>query len=344
MKNIRFNIQSDNHNLNDFLIVSESMGKIPNRIVIHDTFSGHNFENLIDNMGSEDKITFSEVIPTENGYYTNERILIKINESLWCSYTKIDTTSDNFPINEVCIYFKEHGVLGTLIEEIKECSIKFDDENDINKINTLSLSNGILELDPLVIDQSLDINDHHSKKNIKKIKRILKSIKNKNKSLSLIRGPRGCGKTYISKWISLKIDMISIFIPNNMIDHTINNPEFRNFLKRFEKCVLILDDCEFNYGFSKVSYLSGNIIQLLESLPIQNIHVIMIFNNDEDIDQDLLECNSLENNYYFGLMDPEFATSLSKRIGFDKVYKNNTSISNVFNNRKDIEEKIIGII
>ncbi len=310
---------------------------------MHDTFSGHDFEDLIYNKGIEDKISFSEIIPIENGYYTNERILIKINDSLWCSYTKLDTTSDHFPVNEVCIYFNDQKILGSLVDEIKECSMKFDDDNDINKINTLSLSNGILELDPLIIDQNIDITDHHPKKNIKKIKKIIKSIKDKNKSLSIMRGPKGCGKTHISKWISLKLDMVSIFIPNNMIDHTINNPEFRNFLKRFEKCVLILDDCEFNYGYSKVSYLSGNIIQLLDSSLVQNIHIIMIFNNDEEIDRDLLECNSLENNYYFGSLDPEFATSLSKRIGFNKDYKHNTSISNVFNNRKDIEEKIIGI-
>ncbi len=342
MKNLRFSIQSDNPNLNDFLIVSDSMGKIPNRTLIHDTFSGPHFEEIIKEMGSEDKITFSEIIPSDGDYYTNERILFKINPNLWCSYTKLDTTSDDFPISDVCIYFKNSESIELLLDKIKKCSLKFEDDSQLNKINTLSISNGSLELDPIFVDDNLNI-ENHPKRNIKNSKKVLKSLKSQNKTLSIIRGPRGTGKTSMSKWISSKVDMISIFIPNNMIDHTINNPEFRNFLKRFERCVLVIDDCEFNYGYGKLPYLSGNVLQLLDI--ISNIHVVMIFNVDEDyeIDEDLLEYNNLENEVYFELLDPDFASDISKRIGYNQKYLNKVTISDVFNNKKDRKIKKIGI-
>jgi hypothetical protein len=234
LKNLRFSIQSDNPNLNDFLIISDDLGGIPNRTLIHDTFDGPQFEEIIEKMGYEDKTSFSEIIPLDNDYCINEKILFKVNLNLWCSYTKLDKESENFTISDVCIYFKNSEIVEDLLEKIKKCSVRFEDDIHLNKMNILSVSNGSLELDPIFIDENLDI-ENQSKKNIKKAKKILKSIKSKNKTISIIRGPRGTGKTNISKWISSKSDIISVFIPNNMIDHTINNPEFRNFLKRFSQ-------------------------------------------------------------------------------------------------------------
>jgi hypothetical protein len=342
LKNLRFNIQSDNPNLNDFLIVSESMGRIPNRTLIHDTFSGKDFEDLVYQRVIENKITFSEIVPIDQEYHVNERTLLKLNNDLWCSYTKINSTSDGFSVSDVCIYFGKNDNAVDLIEEIKKCSMDFEND-EYAKINNLLISNGILEIDPIIPDQYLDISIYHPKENIKNIKKILKSIKSKNRTLSIMRGPRGCGKTHILKWGLSELDIISIFIPNNMIDHTINNPEFRNFLKRFEKCVLVLDDSEFNYGYSKSFYLSGNLIQILDSM--SNIHVIMVFNvnKEYEIDEDILECNNLENNHYFGLLDSEFASKLSKEIGHNKTYQNKTSISDVIDNKKHRQTKSIGL-
>jgi hypothetical protein len=342
LKNLRFSIQSDNPNLNDFLIISDDLGGIPNRTLIHDTFDGPQFEEIIEKMGYEDKTSFSEIIPLDNDYCINEKILFKVNLNLWCSYTKLDKESENFTISDVCIYFKNSEIVEDLLEKIKKCSVRFEDDIHLNKMNILSVSNGSLELDPIFIDENLDI-ENQSKKNIKKAKKILKSIKSKNKTISIIRGPRGTGKTNISKWISSKSDIISVFIPNNMIDHTINNPEFRNFLKRFDRCILILDDCEFNYGYGKMPYLSGNILQLLDMTP--NIHIIMVFNIDEEyeIDENLLGYINLEDEVYFELLDPDFASDISKRIGYDQKYSNRVSISDVFNGQKDYKIKKIGI-
>ena len=319
------------------------MGRIPNRIIIHDTFSGQEFEKMLSDKKFEDKITFSEIIPTEGDYYINERILIKFNSNIWCSYTKIDKTSENFPINDVCIYFKGEDV-DSFLEEIKKCSVKFEESDGLTKMNVISVSNGSLELDP--VSDKFEFNENiRSKREIKNIKKTLKSIKNNNKTLSILRGPRGIGKTQIVKWILSELDMISIFIPINMVDHTINNPEFKNFLKRFEKCVLILDDSEFNYGFNRLSNTSGNIIQLLESWSMQNLHVIMIFNVNDgyQLDEDLIQCNNLLNYYHFNLIDPEAATKLSEKIGFNVKYKNHVTISNIINNSKIEDVKNIGI-
>lgn len=321
------------------------MGKIPNRTLIHDTFSGKDFENLIGNKKIEDKIVFSEIIPIENDYSVNEKILIRINLNLWFSYTKINSTSENFLISDVCIYFKEYNTeVYKTIEEIKNCSINFGSKNEeYDKINTLSISNGIFELDPILPIDYSDVMDYHPNIDIKSIKKISKSIKSKNKTFSIIYGPIGCGKTHTLKWILSTLDRISIFIPNNMIDQTINNPEFKNFLKRFDECIIILDDSEFNYGY-KSPYLSGNIIQLLEFVP--NIHIIMIFNVDNEckIDEDILRSNNLENIIQFNLLESKFATNLSEKIGFNKKYLNKVLISDVIKNKKNRQKNKIGII
>jgi len=324
--------------------VSEAMGRIPNRTLIHDTFYGHKFEEVINEIGYEDRISFSEIIPSNGEYYTNERILLKINFDIWCSYAKLDDISEDFTISNVCIYFKSTKDIDSILEKIKKCSSNLEDNIHLSKVNVLSISNGLLEIDPIEIDSELEM-DLHPPIISTGVKKILKSIKSKKKSISVLRGPRGVGKTHISKWISLEVDMISIFIPINMVDHSINNPEFRNFLKKFENCILILDDCEFNYGYGKSPYLSGNIIQLIDILQNQNIHIIMIFNTngDYEIDEDIMECIHLENDLHIGHLDPKFASKISKRLGISKKYERPVSISDILNRKSFKKIKQVGI-
>jgi hypothetical protein len=66
------------------------------------------------------------------------------------------------------------------------------------------------------------------------------------------------------------------------LEHTINNPEFRNFLKKYDNPVIILDDCESTLIdlFGKTNNSTFNIIQLIDGLSSDSLKlsVICIFN------------------------------------------------------------------
>jgi putative ribosome biogenesis GTPase RsgA len=61
-------------------------------------------------------------------------------------------------------------------------------------------------------------------------------IKKSEKGLSVLWGERGTGKTSIINYLADKLDRIVIFIPNNLIEHTINNPDFMT--KHYKNCRL----------------------------------------------------------------------------------------------------------
>jgi hypothetical protein len=53
-----------------------------------------------------------------------------------------------------------------------------------------------------------------------------------------------------------------------MLELTLNSPEFRTFLKKYPKPIVILDDCEmiFNELFSKSNIYVNNILQMVDGL------------------------------------------------------------------------------
>jgi predicted AAA+ superfamily ATPase len=77
-------------------------------------------------------------------------------------------------------------------------------------------------------------------KHLNQLINLLKRLKKCDKGLGILVGDRGTGKTSMISHISNKLDRVVIFIPNNMIDHTINNPEFGKFLRRFNRPIIVV--------------------------------------------------------------------------------------------------------
>jgi ABC-type lipoprotein export system ATPase subunit len=134
---------------------------------------------------------------------------------------------------------------------------------------------------------------------IKQSDKLIKSLKKSNKGLTVIHGKRGSGKTSLVNYIISEIDKISIFIPNNMFEITINNPEFKNLIKRYRNSILILDDSEVYLSDlnTKSNLFISNLLQLIDGFQSDNLslHVICIANieNLDEIDETILECNNL---------------------------------------------------
>jgi hypothetical protein len=235
-----------------------------------------------------------------------------------------------------------------MVSELLKYVVDYEDGITI-KTNTLSIVNNVLELDPISISESYELKDLYSESIVKKTEKIVKNLKKKDKGLVIIHGDKGLGKTNISKYIANKVDQISIFIPSNMIEQTINNFEFKTFLKRFDKSLIIIDDCEFLYNpvYGKMNYFSNNIIQMIDGFNSDSLKAqfLLIFNleEEEEIDENLIDCNNLIDILKLEPLDSNKANELAKTIGSNKIFKDKVRLVDVFNKSLKNKKETIGL-
>ncbi len=350
--NLNININRDDSSINDFLIIFESMKVRPSRVIIHERFSGKEFNDILKKhfLGEDLEQNFlTEYLPSDDEYIINEKVLKQVSDEIWISYVEINKQSEDFIVNEVCIYYKDleqQQKFENLIADLSNCIIDYQDDT-LNKINTVCISNNTVELDPIFIPEELNenIENKYSDSTLKKLDKLVKKIKKNEKGLTIFSGENGLGKTNACKYISSKVDRMSIFIPNNMIDHTINNPDFKTFLKRFDKTLIIIDDCEFLYNsYNKNNTFTNNILQLIDGFHSDSIrvHFLLTFNIEEDeIDENLLNCNNLIDSIEFDLIDSEKANELCKSLNINKKFKEDTRLIDIFSQyKKDSKQKI----
>lgn len=346
--NFNLNINGDDdYNLSDYFIIYEKFGQRPNKLIVHDSFLGSDFEKSITKL-NVNRVT--ELLPTEDRYIVNERVLLEINEDIWCSYFIINKDSDNFIINDICFFYKKDeniNYINEVIDRLSNSVLDYDKES-INKFNTVSISNGSLDIEPIYVDvDSLSVVGKYKSETIKIVNNLSKKIKKTNKGLSIFYGDKGVGKTTMLKYLSSKVDRMSIYIPNNMIDITINNPEFKTVLKKFDKVFILIDDCEFlSNQFLKLNHFSNNIIQLVDGFLSDslNIHILLVFNvNRDEIDESILECNNLIDIVEFGKLNSHSANELSKKMGFNRKYKYDVRLSDVVNDKIVESDNKIGL-
>jgi SpoVK/Ycf46/Vps4 family AAA+-type ATPase len=201
------------------------------------------------------------------------------------------------------------------------------------------------------VDTKIDLDSidlFYTEKTFSKVDKILKSIKKSNKGLSVLYGERGNGKTSIINYIASKLDRVVIFIPNNLIEQTINNPDFRKFIKKHHKPIIIIDDCEMllNELFTKSNIFVNNLLQMVDGFlsDSMEVNIITIFNVDDEseIDHSLLECNNLIDVVKFEELSEEESNELSKHLGQDKKYKNKNKVIDIIKKRKSKSIKDIG--
>jgi predicted AAA+ superfamily ATPase len=346
------NINRDEPTLNDFLFCWSKFDSRPNKIVVYNTYSTTEFNQILSELIS-DRNVLTEIIPDGDDYLINDKIFAKIDDGLYISYVQIDRNSDMSIINELCFIYKgddEFKKIQEIIEKFNSCLVDFSEEQS-NRINTLSIGPNGLEIDPInLMNIELDnIELFYNHKTFKNVKKLVKSIKKSKKGLSILYGPRGTGKTSMINYLSTSIDRMILFIPNNMIDATINNPEFKRFLRRYPSPIIIVDDCEmmFNESYNKSNMLVNNLIQLVDGFLSDSIeaHIITLFNvdNDNEIDHSLLDCNNLIDVVEFSKLTGEEATDLSKYLDKSKKYKSHTRLIDIVKNRQEKDIIEIGI-
>lgn len=347
---LNLNINRDDSNLNDFLICWDLFGSRPNKVIVHNTYSTELFYETF-NKYVKEKSTLTEIIPSNmEESIINDKLFAKIDEETYASYIIIDRDSECSMISEIIFYYKKDSKkVDDILQELNSCLLDLNEDTSPSKLNTIFMTQDGLEIEPIDIPNQENFDIFYSRKTHKEINKLANDIKKSNKGLSILHGEIGTGKTSVINYISEKIDRVVIFIPNNMIENTINNPEFRRFLKRYQKPIIIIDDCEmlFNEVFNKSNLFVNNLIQLIDGLLSDSIEVniITIFNVDDDseIDHSLLECNNLLKIIKFNNLSPDESTELSNHLGFNKKYKNKTRVIDIIKNKKNEEKPEIGL-
>jgi hypothetical protein len=350
-KNVKLNlnINKDDSVLNDFLFCWDKFDSRPNKITIHNNYSTAEFVDSLSQYTISKNI-FTEIIPSDDEDIINEKILAKISDEIYLSYVIVDKNVESSIISDVVLFYKEESNLediNKVIEEIEKTVLDFSEEETHN-INTISISNSGIDIEP-VNNLKVDTDNqelYYSEKTFKSLSKMAKKIKKNDRGLCVLHGNRGTGKTAAINYIANNIDRIIIFVPNNLIDQTINNPDFRKLLKKYHKPIVILDDCEmiFNEYFAKSNTIVNNLLQLVDGFLSENITFVTIFNVDDEleIDHTLLECNNLIDVVYFSSLSVEESEELSSHLGYNKKFKQETNLVDVVKKKKSDIKSTIG--
>lgn len=348
MKNdkIKFNLNINSQDIDYNYVWNEFKSK-PNRIKVFDYYSKEEFLGVFSD--SKNTILNREVFPSEDFYIKNDIYLTNIDEDIFVSYIINDSESDECIVTDVTFYYKSESDLPKVEKIIESLSSLFLEDDKLleseSNLYSMLISEGNVQLEPIEYEVDDNIDLYYSDVTFKSIKKLAKSISSNDKGLSILCGERGTGKTSIIKYISKKIAKNVIFVPNNLLD-TICNPEFKNFIRSYHNCVLVIDDCEyiFNDFYSKSNSYTNTILQSLDSLSSLNVNYIMVFNSDyNDIDCNLLECNNIIDVVEFDELDQDKAKELTKHLGYKDKNKNGGRLADILSKKATEKSNKIGL-
>lgn len=346
--NLKININKDDSGLNDFLYLWDIFKTRPNKVLIHGTFDFKETESFFDQYEKVNK--FTEIICLEIDDIINDKLLLKSTESIYISYIAVDKLTESAVISDITIYYsssEDADEVNEIIKSLSEYQV-IDDSEDRHNLNVVSLSNNSIELEEIKYDDiDIDnIEEYYSKQTFKDLSKWLKKSKKQQSGLSILYGKRGTGKSSAIKYLATKLDRNLIFVPNNLVDLTINSSDFSKFLRKHENPILILDDCEmiFNEFFTKSNIIVNNLMQLVDGLLSNKLSIITIFNVEDksEIDHNLIECNNLIDIIEFTDLSNSEANQLSELLGYKQKHKNDIRLLDLIKNNKSDNKKRLG--
>ena len=354
MKNktsLNLNINKDDSSINDYLFCWNVFDSRPNKVLVHDSYLANDFLKIISEMTIE-KNDFTEILPDDECDIINSKTLAKLSEGVYISYVLIDEKQPDAIVSEITFFYQSENdkeLIDEIIENlVQHCEVDYQ-ESEINKLNAIGFSGNSLELERVDTKIDLDaIELYYNNKTMKDINKLVKKIKKSQTGLSILYGDRGTGKTSVIHYLATKLDRIVIFVANNMLEHTINNPDFRKFIKKYNKVLLVLDDCEksFNEYFVKSNFIVNNLLQLVDGFlsDTVDLSIVAIFNVEcsEEIDHNLMNCNNLIDIIYFDELEISEANELSEHLGDKSKQKNKSKLIDIIKKRKSLNNKKIG--
>jgi hypothetical protein len=334
MDKINININSDDNELNDFLFCYDEFGSRPNKIVVYNYYKNNILTDILNKLDYNEFNIFTEMIPGETNII-NDKILVKLSENIYLSYIALDVENNDSIINDITFYYKsldDYSSIDDFLNKLSPALVYPEDlqeETSNSLFNTFTLTQDGLISEPIDFDVDEDIKLFYNKKTFSNVNKLIKKIKNSNKGLSIFTGERGTGKSNMVKYMVNKCGKNIFYISNNLIEYTINSPEFKTFLNNHTNVLLVLDDCE-TYLNSYTNPVTNNILQMVDGLLSDkyNVNILLIYNG-ECYNDDLLDCNNLLDTINFEYLDKNEGSKLSKHIKSDLEIKNKYKLSDI---------------
>jgi energy-coupling factor transporter ATP-binding protein EcfA2 len=269
-----------------------------------------------------------------------------LNDSIWISFTIFDSLNEESFIGEVYFYYepKLEDKVDEIILEMKNFEISDDlkEENAQSNVFSMLIGQSGYEIEPINLDKEKleNIEFFYNDTVIKKVDKLSKKIKKSDKGLSIIYGERGTGKTSMVNYLSNSLkDKSFLFIPTTLFDSSINNSEFRNFIKKHKNTIIVLDDCEIYFSdlYSKSNIFTNNLLQLVDGLDSDDLglHLLLILNcgKENDIDSHLFESNNLLDIINIDYLKKEKITELCKFLDKKNKFRTPTKLVSVIKNK-----------
>jgi hypothetical protein len=343
---LKININKEDDNLNDYLFCWDIFENRPNKISFFQSFKSTVFQSFLNEYSVTVVTTFKEIYSSVNDNLINRRVLSKITDEIFISYTEFDIETDEGIVSEVHLLFKNEE--DPKINDLTNFLLEISDQNEINQVEIQENRKYVLNLS----QNGLDIEKHnyikYDEENVdlyynddvlNKIKKIEKSLRKSNKGLTIIYGERGVGKSSLVTYLSDISNKKFIFIPCSLFDNTVTNIDFRNFLISNKETVLILDDSELYFSeiYSKSNIFTNNILQLIDGLDsdLLSLHIVVVLNVKDifEIDHKLLECNNLLDIIEVGRLDVKKTKELNKYLGKKNKTKVETKLVDILKKR-----------
>lgn len=357
-KSLNLNINKDDHGLNDYIYTWFNSGIRPSKTNIHSYFKPDTFKNYFQNLENityEEICNFTDVVLSEDVSIVNQKSFVKLEEEIYLTFTHLDKEHDDGIISDISIFFnisKEeiaNKIVSDLSELITSLEEKNEDEDAYNNLFILNFGQNGFELEYFDSNKDFENIEYFYEESVfKKTKKVIKTIKKEKKGLTIITGDRGCGKTSLVQFMSSKIDKNFVFVPCNLLENSLSNPEFRKFLKINRNSVLVIDDAElhFNQIYSKSTFYTNNLLQLIDGFISDslNINFIILFNCAlSDVDKNLLDSNNLVDTLEIKKLSPSKIEDLCEHLGQKSKFDRPTRLIDVIkNNTNTIDKNQVG--
>lgn len=337
---LNINVNKDDDSINDYLYCWNKFDSRPHRVKLHASYDYGKFSEFISKFESDSK--FTEIIPASDEYIINEKSLIKFTDGIFISLTHYDKEMEDSIVGDVEIFYKkgEETTVEEIVNTLSDFELDFSEENSIQRINTINISQSGLDIESFELLKSdyENIDLYFNDDVLKKTDKLTKIIKKTQKGLSIIWGERGNGKTTLVNWIASNLDKVVIFVPSTLVEMTINNPDFRTILKRYKNCVLIIDDSEIYLSdiYSKSNIFTNNLLQLIDGFQSDafNLNVILVCNcHISDIDTDISDSNNFLDAIEVSPLSKEKASELVKTTDRKIKVKSSMKVVDVLKKR-----------
>lgn len=354
-RNFNINVNKDEPELNDFLLSFSLFNRRPSKISLYSDFNPDAFWTILTEKYKINKKSIysnTEVYPIgEGNFLANNRYTIELNTNTVITFLELDKMPDEETgyITNVVVYYDNSKVdMNQIFDNIMPSVLVINQKDDTPNISLIKYGfNQTLDLEPLMTSQDKIIKSdnknfkyYYSESVTKNISDIIESFNASDSGLNIFHGEKGTGKTSLLLSIMDKIARKIIYVPNNLVDSILNNPDFFSLLKRVHNALIVIDDCEIiNSNPMRYDNFNMCISQLVDGLQSNaiNTQILLIYNtmDEQNINRNI---NNKLLDIKFDRLNSKNANKLAALKNNDNTYSTDVRLIDVLNDRQIISK------